>query len=244
MTTSKPASARPPALNGDWYPASLPAHVVPNLQVLFTSDGAAVTGTLYEVPGARTVVTIMHPRADASRHYLVPPLLEAGFSVWTQLGRAGGGDVQLVHESALLDIAAGMVFLRERGYESVVCLGNSGGASLYTLYLDQAARPAGDRIAVTPGGRPSGLPEAELPGVDGIVYVAPHPGQGALLLECIDPSVVEENDPLSVEPSLDPFDPANGFAPAPEVSRYDEAFLARYRQAQRERVGRGHGERS
>ncbi|TYB48858.1 alpha/beta hydrolase [Actinomadura chibensis] len=237
MTASAPASARP-VLNGDWYPDTPPAHATQSSHVLFTADGAAVTGVLYEVPGARTVVTIMHPRADASRHYLIPSLLDRGFSVWTQLGRSGGGDLRLVHENALLDIAAGMAFLRERDYRHIVCLANSGGASLYTFYLDQAARDASERIAVTPGGRPVGLPDADLPGVDGIVYVAPHPGQGALLLGCVDPSVTDESDPLSVDGSLDLFDPANGFAPPPASSSYDPSFLQRYRDAQRARIAR------
>ncbi len=224
--------------NGDWYPAALPARTSVLSQLLFTSDGAATRGTLYHIPGASSVVAIMHPRSDASRHYLIPALLEAGFSVWTQLGRSGSGDLQLVHELALLDIATGMEFLRERGYDNVICLGNSGGASLYSFYIDQATRRPDDRILVTPGGRASGLEHALMPDVDGVVYVAPHPGQGALLLECIDPSVVDEQDPLSVQPELDLFNPDNGFVSAPDSSSYSAHFLARYRSAQRERVAR------
>lgn len=76
-----------------------------------------------------------------------------------------------------------------------------------------------------------------MPQVDGLVLVGPHPGQGALLLNCIDPSVVDENDPLSVDPALDPLSPANGYR-GKEGTRYSSEFVERYRQAQRERVAR------
>ncbi|WP_283139237.1 alpha/beta hydrolase family protein [Rhizohabitans arisaemae] len=229
---------RPPALSGDWYPEQPPAGTDISSHLLLTADGSATRGWLYAPPKARAAVTVMHPRADAARHHLIPHLLRAGFAVWAQTGRGAGTDLQLIHETALLDVAAGMRFLRDRGYGRIAALGNSGGASLYTYYVQQALRDPAKRITVTPGGRPSGLDTAELPAPDAVAYLAPHPGQGALLLGCIDPSVTDEDDPLSADPALDPFNPANGFAPAPESSAYDPAFLARYRQAQRDRVAR------
>jgi len=77
-----------------------------------------------------------------------------------------------------------------------------------------------------------------MPLADGAVFLAPHPGQGRLLLGCIDPSVADESDPLSVVPELDPFSAANGFAEPPESSSYTADFLASYRAAQRDRVAR------
>jgi hypothetical protein len=77
-----------------------------------------------------------------------------------------------------------------------------------------------------------------MPLADGAIFLAPHPGQGRLLLACIDPSVGDEQDPMSVVPDLDPFSPANGFAEPPASSAYTEEFLARYRPAQRDRVAR------
>lgn len=215
-----------------------PPSTVTSVHELTTADGATVRGVLATVPGATTVVVLTHPRQDLTHHPLVPLLLQAGTAVWTQHSRSVNNDLSLLHEQALLDVAAGLVFLRERGFASVVTLGHSGGGPLFAFYLEQAARPPAERLTATPGGRPVKLAEAEMPVPDGAIFLAPHPGQGQLLLHCIDPSVADELDPMSVVPELDPFAPANGFAEPPASSAYSEEFLARYRAAQRDRVAR------
>jgi len=57
-------------------------------------------------------------------------------------------------------------------------------------------------------------------------------------MNCIDPSVTDENDPCSIEPTLDPLASANGFTPYPDITRYAPPFIERYRAAQRIRVER------
>jgi hypothetical protein len=203
-----------------------------------TADGSSAPGILYEVAGASTVATLMHPRQDLARHYLIPILLDAGYAVWAQSSRSPNNDLTLIHEEAVLDAAAGFVFLRDRGFEHLVAVGPSGGAALYAFYAQQASRLGADRIARTPGGKPTGLGDAELPELDAVAFVAPHPGQGELLLGCIDGSVARESDPLSTIAELDPFDPTNGFADPPASSSYDTEFLERYRAAQAARVAR------
>ena len=155
----------------------------------------------------------MHPREFMACHYLIPDIVGAGCAAWSQGARSVGNDLRLEHETALLDVAAGLTYLRGQGFKRIVLLGNSGGAGLYAFYTQQSGLPAAERIARTPGGKRSGLNELDMPTVDGMVLIGPHPGQGALLLNCIDPSVADENDALSVAPELDPLAPANGYQP-------------------------------
>jgi hypothetical protein len=239
MSNSQPHQQKERLGAGRHIKASeLPEEAVISLHALTTSDGATTTGTLFTLPGAQAVATIMHPRMDTTHHYLVGGLLRAGFAVWTQNARNVGSDLTLIHEEAVLDAAAGMVFLRDAGFKHIIAVGNSGGSGLYAYYIQQAQRPAEDRIRVTPAGRPSGFATTLMPVPDAAVFLAPHPGQGELLLDCIDPSVADEDDPLSVVPEFNLFDPANGFAEPPASSHYSAEFLERYRQAQRDRVRR------
>lgn len=220
-----------------------PDAVTTSVHRLRTVDGADIVGVLRRPagspPGAcRAVVTLMHPRQDVTHHPLVPLLLGRGLAVWTQGSRSPGNDLNLLHEQAILDFAAGQVFLREWGFDSVVAIGHSGGGTLAAFYIEQAALPPAERLFQTPSGRPVPLAEADMPLPNGFVALAPHPGQGALLQRVIDPSVLDEADPLSRDPNIDPFDPANGFVDAPETSCYATDFIAAYRSAQRARIRR------
>jgi hypothetical protein len=215
----------------DWNPRALPGGTQVENVPLRTADGAASGGALYARGKPRTAVFLMHPREFFGFHYLVPAIVEAGFAAWAQLPRSVGLDLRLEHEIALFEVASGMKFLKERGFERVVFLGNSGGSGLFSLYVQQSSLPGPQRIARTPAGRPSGLADLDMPKGDAMVYLAPHPGQGRLLMGCIDPSVTDELDPLGVDASLDPF--AFGENPS-----FDAAFIEKYRRAQVERVRR------
>src|ERR1700677_4719360 len=218
-------------------PAPIPAGTKISLHQVPTADGATVKGTLFHPPGATTCVTVIHPRLDMSGHPMIGLLLKAGVAVWSQGMRAVGTDHTLVHEQALLDVAAGYAIARGR-YDRLVALGHSGGGTLNASYLWQAAAAPQDRIPRTPAGRPTRLAEAGMPVPDGVVFLAAHPGQGEVMLHGIDPSVIDEADPLAADPELDLFDPRNGFREPPESSGYTLEFLIRYRAAQRERMVR------
>jgi pimeloyl-ACP methyl ester carboxylesterase len=206
---------------------------------LNTADGGKTMGFLFSVTGKETtVVSVMHPREFQLSHYLVPAVLDAGCACWVQAPRSIGNDLRLEHEIALFDVAAGMAHLRKLGFRKIALLGNSGGAPLYAMYNQQSKLPPEQRIERTPGGRPTKLAELEMPQVDGMIFVAPHGGQGKLLMAAIDGSVTDENDPLNVDPSLDPFSPANGFNPMTGKAKYTPEFIERYRAAQVARVER------
>jgi hypothetical protein len=219
-------------------PGPIPDGIETTLVKLTTADGANPAGVLYTVKGSDTVVALMHPRLDLSRQYLIPILLEAGYSVWAQGTRTVGNDLTLIHEEAVLDAAAGFEHLRDRGFAHLVALGPSGGATLFAFYVQQASRAPEARIRLSPGGKPTGLDKATVPVPDAVIFVAPHPGQGELLLSCIDGAVASESDPLSTVPELDMFAEANGFREPPTSSEYTAEFLERYRAAQRARVAR------
>jgi hypothetical protein len=172
---------------------------------LRTADGQRTLGFLYTQTGKeKSVVCLMHPREFSGTPYLVPDVLDAGCACWVQAPRSIGNDLRLEHEVALLDVAAGVAQLRKLGFEHVTLAGTSGGAGLYGFYTQQALRAPERRLTDTPAGRPVKLAQADMPAPDALVFVSPHPGQGQLLMNGIDPSVIDENDPFSIDASCRP----------------------------------------
>ena len=97
--------------NAGWTMGELPEGAHVSVHALRTSDNAAVNGFLYTAGPSEVVACIMHPREFLATHYLVPELLQTGYSVFTQTSRSVGSDLRLEHEIALLDVAAGLKFL-------------------------------------------------------------------------------------------------------------------------------------
>jgi pimeloyl-ACP methyl ester carboxylesterase len=208
---------------------------------LYAADFGKSRGILY-MPATgkpRTVVIMAHPRADFSTHYSIPYWVDAGFAAFGLNTRYLNNDAMMIHENLLLDLAAGIRFLRdEEGFEKIVMLGNSGGGSLFAYYDSQARTPAGNRVTAPPGGGPPDLNKFDLPTADGYIALAAHPGQGMVLMSCLDAAVVDESDPLASDPALDMYDDRNGFKTPPAESRYAKDFIGRYRAAQRARCAR------
>jgi hypothetical protein len=246
MTNSAPTSQPKPAQHAGAAPgvgiidfAALPAGTKTTTIPIRAVDGIASRGVLYSRGGERTVVCFSHPRADMSQHYAVPALLEAGYAAYGHQCRGLNNDVDCELEKTLLDLAAGFAHLKGvLGVEKLVLLGNSGGGSLMTFYQAQASKRAPERLTDTAAGEACDLNLIDMPKADGVILLGVHPGGGVFMLDCIDPSLTDEHDRLSVDPALDMYNPANGFREPPEPSTYTPEFLTRYRAAQRARVAR------
>ncbi|MEW6775862.1 MAG: hypothetical protein AB1405_06190, partial [Bdellovibrionota bacterium] len=180
-----------------------------------------------------------HPRADFAKHYSFPRLLEAGVACFGLQTRCLNNDTHAIHEELILDVNAAVKFLKkQKGIEKVILFGNSGGGSLFAFFQAQALLPKEKRITHTPGGDLTRLPGAEMIPADALILVSCHKGEGKIMNECIDPSVVDEFDPSLTNPELDMYDERNGFKPPPEWSKYSKEFLEKFRKAQHERVKR------
>lgn len=240
--SSKPTEARVATTAGlrgaSWSPARMELPFKARPYALITVDKAPVQGVLYSRGASDKVLVVMHPREFVMTHYLVPDALEAGWACWVQAPRSIGSDLRLEHEAALLDVAAGMSHLRALGFKKIVLLGNSGGAGLFAYYNQQSLLAPSRRIVRAPGGRPYPLDKADMPTADGLALVSPHPGQGILLMNGLDPSVVDEGQPFEVDAALNPFSEGNGFRAPPASSHYADSFVQRYRHAQKVRVAR------
>jgi pimeloyl-ACP methyl ester carboxylesterase len=208
---------------------------------IYAADGIKSRGLLYQPAHGkpRTVVILAHPRADFAQHYSIPFWVEAGFAAFAQNTRYLNNDFTMIHENLLLDLAAGIRYLREeQGFERIVMIGNSGGGSLFSYYDAEARKPAGSRVKSPPGGGPPDLNKFEMPTCDALILLAAHPGQGRVLMVSLDAAVVDEGDPFASDPALDMYAQRNGFRTPPAKSSYDPEWLGRYRAAQRARAAR------
>jgi pimeloyl-ACP methyl ester carboxylesterase len=204
----------------------------PRIYGAYEEDSAA----RIDARARRVGAIVMHPTSNFMGHYLVGPLADRGITCLGLNSRFAGNDTVLVMERVLQDLGAGVKFVREAlGCERIILVGNSGGAALAAYYQAEAEHFTAETLV---DGDPSGLVAADLPPVDGIALCAAHEGRSHLLLHWIDPSVVDEHDASSTDPSLDMYDSAHWADGAAAPPRYRPEFLARFAAAQRGRRDR------
>lgn len=176
-----------------------------------------------EKPKVALIAT--HYNVDFSEHYLGEYMAERGFGFLGWNTRFRGLEYAFLLEHALVDIGQGVKWLREEaGIEKVVILGNSGGGSLMAAYQSQAK---GVTMKPTPG--------LELPpALDAIepaelyISLCAHGGRPEVLTQWFDPSITDETDPTSIDPSLNMYDESNG-------RPYSAEFITKYHAAQQAR---------
>jgi pimeloyl-ACP methyl ester carboxylesterase len=176
----------------------------------------------------RTAVVLVHPSSNFLGHFALEPLAAAGFGAIGFTTRYVGNDSQMLLENTLIDIAAGVRFLRARGYEHVVLVGYSGGGAIVPWYQREAVAPV--TTSAPCGGGPD-LTQAGLGPADAIVLMSAHPSRALMLRDWIDPAIVDEHDPYARDGALDMFDTRNG-------PPYPAGWLERYRDAQLDRINR------
>lgn len=155
-----------------------------------------------------TAVLFVHYNADFTEHYLAGPLAARGLGVLGYNTRFRGQEDMFILEKALEDIAVATKWLRnEAKAKKIVLIGNSGGGSLLAAFQAKAQSDP----SVVAG--------------DAFIFLNAHPGRPDVLTKWLDPSVVDETDPVKTDPSLNIYDPSN-------KPPFSKEFLDRYRAAQ------------
>jgi len=196
-------------------------------------------GVLYKPdqgPAPHVGIIVMHRTVNYLSHPACTEFSKRGFMVLCMNSRFDNNEVRVVWEQTALDVKAGVEFLkRQPGITKIVLFGHSGGAPTMAFY--QAVAENGVAFCKEPqrltkcGDELAGLPKA-----DGIVFADAHPGYPMTVLRGFNGSVVDEAT-AKIDPSLDPFDPKNGYNPN-GVSTYSADFQKRYFAAQSARMNR------
>lgn len=176
----------------------------------------------------RVAALVMHPTSNFMGHYLIEPLARRGVACLGLNSRYVNNDTMLLMERVIQDLGAGVKFLRGQGFDRVVLIGNSGGAALASFYQAQAERLTCTHFV---HGDPTGFVPEDFPPADGIALCGAHEGRSRLFARWIDPSVIDESDPLAADPALDLYNADNG-------PPFGAAFLDRFTAAQRARLKR------
>ena len=144
-------------------------------------------------------------------------------------------------ETIILDVRSAINVIKSQpGITKVVLVGASGGGALMSFY--QAVAEKGPSICQGPDKLVEcGNNVANLPRADGLILNDSVPGYGVNSIRSINGGVVNDlaglhqNRTVQVNPTLDPFDPKNGYNPNGS-SKYSEDFKTRYFEAQARRM--------
>jgi pimeloyl-ACP methyl ester carboxylesterase len=188
-----------------------------------------VKGLLYQPTSSvpDTALLVMHPESDFTEHFTCAGMAQRGFMVLCVNGRG-----TRVPDELALDVKAPVNYLRARpGIDHVILIGHSGGGPTMAYYQDVAenglsACAGPEKIA------PCSSALADMAPADAVILLDAHHGSPLASLFRLDPGVLEEDqfgwvNPSRLDPSVDPFDSANGYDPSGNPT-YSEDFLDRF----------------
>ena len=188
-------------------------------------------------PPAGVAFLVVHRTSNFLNLIANRELARRGYMVLGMNPRSDNNEASVRFEEIALDIKQGVEFLKKQpGIGRVILIGHSGGGPSTTFYQAVAEKGLaycqGAHKLTQCAGDLAGLPAA-----DGVVLLDAHPGNTVNALRSLNPAMRDEAKPNDLDPSLNPFDPANGFNPSGD-SKYSDAFLDRYFRAQAERMNR------
>jgi hypothetical protein len=212
--------------------------------VPFSSQTTAAKGVLFAPdagPAPHIGILVVHRTANFINYRGCTELAARGYLVFCMNPRSENNEAKVLWEDNALDVKRGMEILRAQpGIETVLLWGFSGGGATTSFYQAVAengtAYCRGPNKLVECDDRLAGLPRA-----DGLILVDANQGIAAGAVIRIngavtnDAEIINEGKPPIIDPSLDPFSPANGFDPN-GASHYSSEFKERYFRAQARRM--------
>ena len=207
---------------------------------------ARVQATLHKPrQPAKVAIVHAHPWSNVLGSFPAAMVAEKGIAVLsfnTRDVNNDSGQTDVIFERLLLDVAATVQEMKDRGYQRVILMGGSAGGPLMSAYQNVAengnAAFDGDRkVYKFPGffeedGSPMSLPKA-----DGLIFRNPIAGTSTSFLNRLDPSIVDEATGKR-NPSLDMFDVSNDFVAETGLASYHKEFGQKYGRAQASRMNR------
>ena len=136
--------------------------------------GPRIYGALRRSKGSKCAAIIMHPSSNFFGHYMMELLPARGITILALNSRYLNDNAHLIFKRVIEDLGAGVTYLRDQGFEKLILLGNSGGASTVSMYQAEAENLT---IAMTPAGDPINLLPQNLPPAVGIALFGAHPGR-------------------------------------------------------------------
>jgi hypothetical protein len=186
-------------------------------------------------------ILIVHRTADYMNYHACRALSARGYLVLCMNTRAENNPAKVLWEDLALDLGAGLRYLRDQaGITRVLLWGWSGGGGTTSFY--QAVAENG--IAYCQGRDKLSECDRALEGLapaDGLILVDTNHGIAHQAIARLNPAILNDaeifaqNQPPRIDPSLDPFDPMNGYNPD-GASAYSEQFKERYFEAQSRRM--------